>query len=361
MKHKIIACLVLFFCFAFIVGCAAVDPTAPTSPSDIIPDVFQETTKASEETQVSTSVEANNTDDLGGLGIGAADEPLKDEYGTYRIYNGGEMCTPIEIESTGALRQAGTGILLFIDGQPQPYRLENEDSYSYFHCFYPKRTREIYNLYFTPITGSAGDTLEVYILSLQKPEYLPSDGNPGMMIYTSGSIGAGWRLKFESTPPEADFPEKQVRLSDAEIAATDASFGDTVGWSEEDLRERLGSRSYVNEAPHNGQNRVYNITAGTPVDLRYELWGTPYIKSSVIFYVDNVPVFAQDEQPFDMAVASGEKKILTAKLDMTGFTGESVVYMVRVPRNYRTSEIRTYGFIQGEGTWFLLAGEEPAG
>ena len=296
-------------------GCTAARP--PASTSETIPDVFQEATKASEETQVSTSVEANNTDDLGGLGIGAADEPLKDEYGTYRIYNGGEMCTPIKIESTGALRQAGTGILLFIDGQPQPYRLEDEDSYSYFHCFYPKRTKEIYNLYFTPITGSAGDTLEVYILSLQKPEYLPSDGNPGMMIYTSGSIGAGWRLKFEATPPEADFPEKQHRLYDAEITSENASYGDVFEWSEEDLRERLDSRSYVNEAPHNGQNRVYNITADTPVDLRYELWGTPYIESSVIFYVDNEPVF--------------------------------------------TSDVRTYGFIQGEGTWFLLAGEKPAG
>ena len=219
----------------------------------------------------------------------------------------------------------------------------------------------MYDLFFTPITGQSGDTLEVYILSLQKPEYLPSDGNPGMMIYTSGSIGAGWRLKFEATPPETDFPEKQHRLYDAEITSEDTSYGDVFGWSEEDLRERLDSRSYVNGIPHNRKSCVYNITADTPVDLHYELWGTPYIESSVIFYVDNEPVFTSDGLPFDMTVASGEKKILTAKLDMTGFTGESVVYMVRVPRNYRTSEIRTYGFIQGEGTWFLLAGEKPAG
>ena len=356
MKNEI--CVFLLVAL-LLTGCTATRP--PASTSETIPDVFQEATKASEEPQVSTSVEANNTDDLGGLGIGAADEPLKDEYGTYRIYNGGEMCTPIKIESTGALREAGTGILLFVDGQPQPYRLEGESTYTYCHCFYPESENEVYDLFFTPITGQSGDTLEVYILSLQKPEYLPSDGNPGMMIYTSGSIGAGWRLKFEATPPETDFPEKQHRLYDAEITSEDTSYGDVFGWSEEDLRGRLDSRSYVNTAPHNGQSRVYNITADTPVDLRYELWGTPYVESRVIFYVDNVPVFAQDEQPFDMTVASGEKKILTAKLDMTGFTGESVVYVVRVPRNYRTSEIRTFGFIQGEGTWFLLAGEKPAG
>ena len=338
-------------------GCTATRP--PTSTSETIPDVFQEATKASEETQVSTSVEANNTDDLGGLGIGAADEPLKDEYGTYRIYNGGEMCTPIKIESTGALREAGTGILLFVDGQPQPYRLEGESTYTYCHCFYPESENEVYALFFTPITGQSGDTLEVYILSLQKPDYLPSGGVPGMMIFTKVSIGSGWRLKFEATPPEAVFPEKQIRLFDAEITTMDASYGDTAGWSEEDIRELLGSRSYVNGIPHNRESRVYNITAETPVDLRYELWGTPDIESSVIFYVDNEPVFAQDGQPFDMTVASGEKKILTAKLDMTGFTGESVIYIVRVPRNYRTSDILTRAFVKGEGTWFLLAGDKP--
>ena len=219
----------------------------------------------------------------------------------------------------------------------------------------------MYNLFFTPITGQSGDTLEVYILSLQKPDYLPSDGVPGMMIFTKGSIGSGWRLKFEATPPEADFPEKQIRLSDAKITATDAPYGDTVGWSEEDIRELLDSRSDVNGIPHNRKSFVYNITADTPVDLHYELWGTPYIKSSVIFYVDNEPVFTSDGLPFDMTVASGEKKILTAKLDMTGFTGESVLYIVRVPRNYRTSDILTRAFVKGEGTWFLLAGEKPAG
>ena len=186
MKNEI--CLFLLAAL-LLTGCTATRP--PTSTSETIPDVFQEATKASEETQVSTSVEANNTDDLGSLGIGPADEPLKDEYGTYRIYNGGEMCTPIKIESTGALRKAGTGILLFIDGQPQPYRLEGESTYAYYHCFYPESEDEVYNLFFTPITGQSGDTLEVYILSLQKPDYLPSDGVPGMMIFTKGSIGSG--------------------------------------------------------------------------------------------------------------------------------------------------------------------------
>ena len=134
----------------------------------------------------------------------------------------------------------------------------------------------VVDFYFTPITGQEGDDLEMYTLAILNPEYRPSVGPQQMMVFTSGAVGAGWRLKFEATPPETDFPEKQHRLYDAEITSEDTSYGDVFGWSEEDLRERLDSRSYVNDAPHNGQNRVYNITADTPVDLRYELWGTPY-------------------------------------------------------------------------------------
>lgn len=340
--------------FAFIFASCAAAPAAPSTSGSTVPSL----SALPSDTASTMPKEGGN---LGSLSAGLHDDCPSDDYGPYITYTGGEMSMGYEIGSSGKIRESGIGILLFLDGQPQPYRLEGESTYTYLHTFYPEKPSMVVDFYFTPITGQEGDDLEMYALAILNPEYRPSVGPQQMMVFTSGSVGAGWRLKFEATPPEADFPEKQVRLSDAEIAATDASYGDTVGWSEEDLRERLDSRSYVNGAPHNGQNRVYNITADTPVDLRYELWGTPYIKSSVIFYVDNEPVFTSDGLPFDMTVSSGEKKILTAKLDMTGFTGESVLYIVRVPRNYRTSEIRTYGFIQGEGTWFLLAGEKPAG
>ena len=340
--------------FAFIFASCAAAPAAPSTSGSTVPSL----SALPSDTASTMPKESGN---LGSLSAGLHDDCPSDDYGPYITYTGGEMSMGYEIGSSGKIRESGIGILLFLDGQPQPYRLEGESTYTYLHTFYPEKPSMVVDFYFTPVTGQECDDLEMYALAILNPEYRPSVGPQQMMVFTSGSVGAGWRLKFEATPPEADFPEKQHRLYDAEITSENASYGDVFEWSEEDLRERLDSRSYVNDAPHNGQNRVYNITADTPVDLRYELWGTPYIKSSVIFYVDNEPVYTSDGLPFDMAVASGEKKILTAKLDMTGFTGESVLYIVRVPRNYHTSEIRTYGFIQGEGTWFLLAGEKPAG
>ena len=51
-------------------------------------------------------------------------------------------------------------------------------------------------------------------------------------------------------------------------------------------------------------------------------------------------------------------KNIDATLDMTGFTGESVIYAVRVPRSYYSSGGRM-GYLHGESYFFLLAGEDP--
>ena len=46
-------------------------------------------------------------------------------------------------------------------------------------------------------------------------------------------------------------------------------------------------------------------------------------------------------------------------LDMTDFTGESVIYAIRVPRNYRSSGVGPYGDLRPERAFFLLAGTDP--
>ena len=227
--------------FAFIFASCAAAPAAPSTSGSTVPSL----SALPSDTASTMPKEGGN---LGSLSAGLHDDCPSDDYGPYITYTGGEMSMGYEIGSSGKIRESGIGILLFLDGQPQPYRLEGESTYTYLHTFYPEKPSMVVDFYFTPITGQEGDDLEMYALAILNPEYRPSVGPQQMMVFTSGSVGAGWRLKFEATPPEADFPEKQVRLSDAEIAATDASYGDTVGWSEEDLRERLGSRSYVNEA-----------------------------------------------------------------------------------------------------------------
>ena len=76
---------------------------------------------------------------LGSLSAGLHDDCPSDDYGPYITYTGGEMSMGYEIGSSGKIRESGIGILLFLDGQPQPYRLEGESTYTYLHTFYPEK------------------------------------------------------------------------------------------------------------------------------------------------------------------------------------------------------------------------------
>lgn len=184
-------------------------------------------------------------------------------------------------------------------------------------------------------------------------------GPATMMSYTSGAIGTVMRVQFQASPPDAVFPEKSLRLTTPEISYVDVSTADVKDWSETDLRERVANRFYLNGKP----NTRFPVCTGQALtarlDLCLEVWGSPYIEHGVVFFVDNEPVFGPDGETLFLTIQSGQKTVVNTKLDMSDFSGESVVYAVLVPRNYKTSEISTRAFVDGTENWFVLSGEKP--
>ena len=90
--------------------------------------------------------------------------------------------------------------------------------------------------------------------------------------------------------------------------------------------------------------------------LRFELFGTPYVHYGLVFFVDNQPVAPQDGAPILVDVENGQKTVVEAQLDMTGFDTESVLYAILVPRNAFTSKVPTAAFVDHSFPIFLLEG-----
>lgn len=126
-----------------------------------------------------------------------------------------------------------------------------------------------------------------------------------------------------------------------------------------DWNEKVSSRFQINGQPENGPNRIYEITAQEKVPLHYEVWGCENLRSTLVIFVDNVPVFGPEGQLPELPLENGKKTVVDMALDMTDFTGESVIYAIRVPRNYRSSGVGPYGDLRPERTFFLLAGTDP--
>ena len=312
-------------------------------------------------TQPSTTSEADTQEPedsqaLGSVIIGAAGDSQKDEKGTFYTYNGGEMVLPFRVEGSGSIVCGGIGILLFVDGLPQPYKTEGTD-YGFLHTFFPP-DNEAYtvDLVFTPVTGKAGDDLEVYAVSVLAPNYSYTSKDSQAFPYTGGSPSAGFRLKYQQTPPEETFPKESLWLSNVEIRKESLSFSEIGDWSEQELQENLEYHFFANNILDTSAPYVYEVEGAQPIHLRYEVFGSPYVRYHLVFFVDNQPVASQDGTPIFVDVENGQKTVVEAQLDMTGFDTESVLYAVLVPQNYFSTPIRTYAFATASSPIFLLEG-----
>lgn len=101
-----------------------------------------------------------NADILGQLGHGPA-EIILNEDGTRAVYeyNGSQFELEYHVTTSGTAKNMG--FLLFLDGIPQPYQVDGEGDVDYMHMFELEDDDQAYpfSFVFTPVTGSAGDTL----------------------------------------------------------------------------------------------------------------------------------------------------------------------------------------------------------
>lgn len=333
---------------------APVTPTAPTVPGG---------TQATEPTKPAQSIEP------GGLGFGPDGENWeKDEMGRIYRYEGGQMCLPFMLQASGQALidcvEKGIGILLFLDGQPQPYRIEENGELAYFHVLHPDYntqkpiTQEVhFDIYFTPVTGQEGDVLELWSTTIQCPNWQTSDPQTAWK-YTFGGIQAGTRVKLYAKPEE-EMLKIMERVSCVDISYVDTTSKEVGGWSDQELTRRYDYTWFVDgRRPKLGDGYIYDFQASDSVELRFEIWGTPYVRYGLMFYIDNQPISSRHEILFDMQ--SGKKTIVTVTLDLSDFDGECVVYAALIPRNAKTPEnFNTIAFLNMSKTFFLLDDQEP--
>ncbi len=113
-------------------------------------------------------------------------------------YTGGTLELPYYAEGSGL--GTNCGFLLFLDGIPQPYRIESEGSCAYLHLLsLTDNVRKNFSFYLEPVTGKAGETLTLTILSLNPQSY---EGTKELPLGTSQNFLENYvSLTFEADVP----------------------------------------------------------------------------------------------------------------------------------------------------------------
>lgn len=302
MKKQICKMIGIFLGAALLVGCQQM---RTDSAEDTLPDNLQ----------------IIQVDGLRAYGIDT--EGKLDSEGLYYPYTGGEMSLNLYMKANG-MQESGITVLLFLNGQPQPYRLEDSRETAYMHTVYPQsQSDDLIGIRFTPITGSAGDTLELCIMYLPAYHHANSDGT--YPWYDEGNVTFYMtRIKLEQEPSEAVLPPVKDRvLSVTSQSSNEKCFGRWIGidaaWDMSfDVLDTEG-------------NVITGLAEGEQYRIFLELSGDPEEEYALILYVDEQPVVV-DGKALTFQVTEDQMLSVEIDLDCTGY--EYMLFAVLLEKNY---------------------------
>lgn len=330
MKKQI--CILMTVMLFLLAGCGTSEPTEPAT----LPPLPTDATEASEMESVAATEETEQKLD-GSLGLGFAE-------GTPEVipYTGGEIRLPYELRATGSMACNGQGLLVFLDGRPQPYKTSEDDTYQYMHIFEGDGLIHFQgNLIFQPVTGQKGDLLEVHTMNIGDPNFrFKTDKYTGTK-YTFGSVPSGIIVRFDVEPELLELPELTPGVSEIQLSQKEVAYADICNWPEGNLETMISTKFYLNGEPDNASGKLYNITKESEIAMRFEAYGCPHVDFGLCLFVNNQPVSIDGESFIPLTVERGMKTIVEGTLRVPEFDGEVPVYAMLVPRNQFTNDYRT--------------------
>ncbi len=267
---------------------------------------------------------AEEEGDLGFLSHGEANPARADDRSVLPYeYNGGEFVLDYQFLSEGKLDNIG--FLLFLDGKPQAYKVNDTGAeYEYLHCFQlSEKHEEKFSFVFTPDTGKKGDTLNMTVMSVTRPDFRPDMKETSSYGWYHQSFERVLKLHFNEDAPDSDSAcgesiaaFRDVRISEEKITS---SFVENElvkgGWNGVTM-DTLDSGVYWTIA-YDGE-LVYdniNLTGKDTLTLRYTLCGTAGARYGISFFLDHKPISFEEAVSYDVTLSKGNMWVIEATID----------------------------------------------
>ena len=378
---KRLFCLIL--CLVLALSLTACGPT-PNDPTETVANPFTQGTAAPSGSGSSTQAAATsgaaepseqNSSHSGSYGFS---NKIEDDVAGYYDYTGGELHVCFDFDSSDDFSVCGIGPLLYLDGIPQPYKTDEEPWYSYIHVFYPEyhagvdpkvghATYLVMDLYFIPVTGEAGDALELYGTPVSNPYMDPRDpefSNYYLVQRLAQDTPA--RVIFQETPPTLELPEVPDQVLSHTVTYADES--SLQSWSPEQLQIQHEYDCTINgkKRPQNTNSWIWYGFDQEPITLDFYIYGGSYVNYTLVCYKNYQPISIDPEDIVWVEVKDGQRTKIQVQIDMSDFDGSTpICFMtVLVPRNLLAYEDGTSAFGDHYGcrfekiNFFYFGGEE---
>lgn len=325
MPKKLFACVLILSLMATMTGCTDYAiKDAGTTPQVAADNPFD-------------AIE-QNAGSLGAISHGEVD-PNRDE--NHHVlpyeYEGGEFSFDYRFSAEGKIEDMG--FLLFLDGEPQAYKVNDTDAaYEYFHSFPVVGTaEETFTFLFTPQSGKKGDTLGLTVVSVTDSGFQPDMVESTSYGWHHKVLERALALHFRADPPEnkVSYPPVNSVFSTVDVGEEKI----TNSFVEHDLAQNGWdgvSMDTIDDGIYftttYGGALVYdNVNATDPVTVRYTLCGTAGTKYAVSFFIDHQPVLGEDIIAHTATLSKGNVWTIEATFDPAKLKDLNTFYIIAVP------------------------------
>lgn len=252
-------------------------------------------------------------------------------------YNGGEFVLDYQFSSEGKLDSIG--FLLFLDGKPQVYKVNDTGAeYEYLHCFHTsEKHEEKFSFMFTPDKGKKGDTLNMTIMSITKPDFQPNMKETSSYGWYHNSLERVLKLHFnEDAPDSSVYGESETVFRDVSISEEKLTFSFIenelvkAGWNGVTM-DTLDNGVY-STISYDGE-LVYdniNLTSKDTLTVHYTLCGTAGARYGISFFLNHTPISFDEVVSYDVTLSKGNMWIIEATIDTTKLDGFNTFYATAV-------------------------------
>ena len=267
-------------------------------------------------------------------------------------YEGGEFRLEYRFSLTG--RMDTVGFLLFLDGQPQPYKVNDTTAeYAYCHSFSAEEDQS-FSFLFEPVTGGTGDTLDLTVVSITNPDFQPDMESTSSYGWYHKTLDSRVELQFNADAPAAHSDLPPVReifvQSDVREEKVTAQYVESElpkhGWGGVSM-DTLDSGIYYTFSLDGGIT-YDNLRVSAPVTLQYTMCGTAGTSYSIAFFLDHQPVKIGESTSCSITLSKGGVMELEAVIDPDKLGQFNTFYCVAVPQNgasapfFKTNSILLY-------------------
>ncbi|MGE7997838.1 beta-glucanase/beta-glucan synthetase [Lysinibacillus sp. NPDC093190] len=250
-------------------------------------------------------------------------------------YNGGELKIDYLVNASGKAKNIG--FLIFIDGLPQPYKINSEEeSYEFLHVMDLAEDNKDMPLsfIFTPITGKKGDTLSVSISSIYNPSFIPDMKETSSYGGYHVALEAVSSLVFQQDPDTTVFSKikKNQSLIDVslykELVTNEMLDKELIDLDRLDHQVFTGVYSEDEEKMENIQ-----INDDGSLKVKFKIFGHPNVRYRNTFYINHKPVSSKEGSSFETEVTKGNMSIIDVNIDVKDLEDFNTFYVVSVPIN----------------------------